>query len=317
MLKAILLAGSAALTLALPAHAQQVPTPFQQGLADRQGWENWFVGLTGDYRAGAYYWSGQRSLPQPGSCTTLGGDATAGCFAAQGRLASTDARRKSEPDYRLGWNSYSPPPPMPSQPTTTPLPSPASPASNPAPAPLFAIPTPAPMPTVAMPTPAIPGEVNLQSLMTMPVAGHNGAWDIITGQNGGKACIMRTQTTSGATYYSLMMAANGKETLAAILTNAPAAPVHDTLTITDKGTGEILMMKPVERDQQIIGGYQIIGTFLSVQDTIRLWGIGLDDLMGTGSGHWINVKVGTVSFDVDIHGAMQAYENIQSCAGGV
>jgi hypothetical protein len=85
-------------------------TAFQHGLADREQWETWFKSLLGEYQAGAEYWSGQRSLPKPGSCFGPAGqslgDWTKGCIAARQRLAPTDIRRKSEPDYRRGWNSY-------------------------------------------------------------------------------------------------------------------------------------------------------------------------------------------------------------------
>ncbi len=88
----------------------QSTTVFQQGLADRKQWETWFNSLTGDYHEGARFWSAQRSLPKPGSCFGPNGqslgDWTAGCLAAQQRLAPADARRKSEAEYRQGWNSY-------------------------------------------------------------------------------------------------------------------------------------------------------------------------------------------------------------------
>jgi hypothetical protein len=87
----------------LPAN---VSSAFQQGLSDRQAWENWFAATSGDYRNGALYWSAQRNSPHPGSCATIGGDATAGCLAAEARLNASDSRRKREPDYRQGWNSY-------------------------------------------------------------------------------------------------------------------------------------------------------------------------------------------------------------------
>jgi hypothetical protein len=88
-----------------PTNTVSTKTAFEQGVVDRQGWEDWFAATTGDYRTGAVYWAAQRSLPHPGSCATLGGDATSGCTAAQARLSPTDARRKTEPDYRAGWNS--------------------------------------------------------------------------------------------------------------------------------------------------------------------------------------------------------------------
>jgi hypothetical protein len=80
-------------------------TAYEQGRNDRIAWESWFNSLSGDYRAGAFYWSGERSLPRPGSCASPKPEFTAGCVAAQGRLAASDARRKTEPDYRAGWNS--------------------------------------------------------------------------------------------------------------------------------------------------------------------------------------------------------------------
>src|SRR4029077_15024110 len=93
----------------------QKPGPsaaFQDGLADRGVWEHWVVALTGDYREGAEYWSGQRSLPSPGSCYSQGYsrlDFVNGCIAAKQRLTPSDQRRKSEPNYKEGWNSYSEP----------------------------------------------------------------------------------------------------------------------------------------------------------------------------------------------------------------
>ena len=88
------------------------PTPphspmFQKGLADRTGWEQWILSLSSDYRAGAGYWAGQRSLPHPGTCYGVPAFTT-GCEAAKARLTPADALRKSEPDYKLGWNAYSP-----------------------------------------------------------------------------------------------------------------------------------------------------------------------------------------------------------------
>jgi hypothetical protein len=126
---------------ASPALAE--PSDFQQGLADRQAWESWFTNLSGEYQAGALWWTGQRSQPQPGYCGTLGGQATTGCFAAKARLDISDYRRKTNPTYRQGWNSYTlaPPPAQASVPAPAPAPVviqvPVS-APAPAPAPIFA-----------------------------------------------------------------------------------------------------------------------------------------------------------------------------------
>jgi restriction system protein len=95
-------------TTAAPTETQPSPA-FRQGQTDRQAWETWFGALTGDYRAGAEWWAGERSLPQPESCNaaprSTGADWTAGCIAAQQRLVVPDERRKTEPDYWRGWNS--------------------------------------------------------------------------------------------------------------------------------------------------------------------------------------------------------------------
>jgi hypothetical protein len=97
---------------------------FQQGQADRQSWETWFNSQVGEYRSGAEYWASHRSLTNPGSCNSsppsTGAEWGAGCTAAQQRLAPSDARRKTEPDYRRGWNnppaaSLTVPPPLPSE----------------------------------------------------------------------------------------------------------------------------------------------------------------------------------------------------------
>jgi hypothetical protein len=108
----------------IPTPVYQIPTPvyqtppttpapitaslspmFQRGLADRASWEQWVVSLSSDYRTGAEYWAGQRSLAYPGSCYGVP-TFTAGCEAAKAKMTSTDALRKSEPDYKLGWNAY-------------------------------------------------------------------------------------------------------------------------------------------------------------------------------------------------------------------
>lgn len=78
---------------------------FQKGLADRTAWETWILSLSSDYRTGAEYWAGQRSLARPGPC--YGPPAfTAGCEAAKARLTPADVLRKSDADYKAGWNAY-------------------------------------------------------------------------------------------------------------------------------------------------------------------------------------------------------------------
>jgi hypothetical protein len=81
------------------------PPTFLEGQRDRQSWEIWFAGTVGDYRKGAIWWAGRRSLPHPGSCLTLSGDARNGCLDAKNKLDTSDIRRRSDQDYRRGWNS--------------------------------------------------------------------------------------------------------------------------------------------------------------------------------------------------------------------
>src|SRR5215470_4602512 len=88
---------------ARPAMANAVQ--FAQGLRDRTAWEDWFKGLSGDEQAGANFWAAERSKPKSGDC--LGTAAfVQGCQEAKARLADADFLRKTEPQYRAGWNSY-------------------------------------------------------------------------------------------------------------------------------------------------------------------------------------------------------------------
>lgn len=84
----------------------QPTTPmYDRGLADRTAYEKWIAGTSGNVRAGAEYWAGQRSLAQPGACDGSP-EFVAGCTQAKERLTPTDVLRKSQPDYKLGWNAY-------------------------------------------------------------------------------------------------------------------------------------------------------------------------------------------------------------------
>jgi hypothetical protein len=86
-------------------------TMYDKGLADRTAWENWFNSLEGDFKTGTFFWAGQRSLPHPGSCSQMNTDFKNGCTAAKERLATPDALRISESEYKRGWNAYGSPPP--------------------------------------------------------------------------------------------------------------------------------------------------------------------------------------------------------------
>jgi hypothetical protein len=99
----------AACLLAAPAHAGW--DEFQAGWTDRGIWETWFDSTGGPYHDGANFWAGQRSLPHPTSCESTVETFTHGCRDAQVRLYPSDQRRKTEPDYKRGWNEWQPAPP--------------------------------------------------------------------------------------------------------------------------------------------------------------------------------------------------------------
>jgi hypothetical protein len=82
----------------------QTSSSFYDGAHDRMTWETWFNGLAGEEHDGAYFWAAQRSLPVPANCTRLGGEGTLGCLEAKKLLDPTDVRRKTDPEYKAGWN---------------------------------------------------------------------------------------------------------------------------------------------------------------------------------------------------------------------
>lgn len=82
---------------------------FEKGQSDRRAWEAWVAGLSGSFRDGVEWWAGVRSTTRPPSCAAAPGadrpSAVAGCEQAKLWLTSSDVRRRSEPDYRRGWNN--------------------------------------------------------------------------------------------------------------------------------------------------------------------------------------------------------------------
>jgi hypothetical protein len=133
-----------ALAAAVVASAHAEPSMFEQGRQDRTAWEQWFNGLQGDYKTGAFYWSSQRSLPNPGSCKQMNDQFYTGCTAAKTKLAPSDVLRKSEPDYKTGWNTWTPDDPSAVIPTVSVNPPPVA-----APAPArVAVPAPPPLKVV-------------------------------------------------------------------------------------------------------------------------------------------------------------------------
>lgn len=79
---------------------------FSSGRSQRIAWETFIGGVVGDEHDGAVFWSGQRSLRNPASCSTAPTDLfRRGCEEAQAILGPSDVLRKTNPAYRLGWNS--------------------------------------------------------------------------------------------------------------------------------------------------------------------------------------------------------------------
>lgn len=84
---------------------------YDKGLADRTRWQNWLASLNTrpDFERGAFWWSGQRSLPNPGACqgpTAPSQEFISGCEAAKQLLSPMDIQRKSNSEYKRGWNAY-------------------------------------------------------------------------------------------------------------------------------------------------------------------------------------------------------------------
>jgi clan AA aspartic protease (TIGR02281 family) len=84
------------------------PSMYDKGVADRAAWEKWFQEQSGSYRAGAEYWAGERSNPRPGNCSPPVSDQlfTMGCEAAKIRLTPSDVLRKSDAEFKRGWQVY-------------------------------------------------------------------------------------------------------------------------------------------------------------------------------------------------------------------
>jgi hypothetical protein len=80
---------------------------FDQGLADRRAYEAWFGGLNADAKQGALFWATNRNRAAQGvGCDGPNLSWSETCRQAQVRLGAADRRRRAEPEYRAGWNSY-------------------------------------------------------------------------------------------------------------------------------------------------------------------------------------------------------------------
>jgi hypothetical protein len=93
---------------AAPSNAPIQSASFAEGLADRQSWETWLSGLPPDEARGAKWWATNRNSPGHTTCALAAADDAAfaaGCMNAQGKLAPVDVRRRSDPEFKKGWNS--------------------------------------------------------------------------------------------------------------------------------------------------------------------------------------------------------------------
>lgn len=82
------------------------PQAFRDGLRDRDAYEAWFGRLEGPRRDGALFWARNRSLPRPPPCPADDPAFLEACQEAQRRLTPSDQRRREDPEYRRGWNSF-------------------------------------------------------------------------------------------------------------------------------------------------------------------------------------------------------------------
>lgn len=82
---------------------------FDKGLEDRKLWDQWFNNLRDSCKDGAAFWASQRSKRNRSSCATAKGSADRYfkrcCMEARGKLDPIDKLRKSDKNYRNGWNS--------------------------------------------------------------------------------------------------------------------------------------------------------------------------------------------------------------------
>lgn len=89
----------------VPGETTESMPSWTAGFDDRAHYEASFATLTGDTRDGATFWAAHRSdRPLPPCIGST--DFMAGCRVAQSMLAPMDARRRSDPSYRRGFNSY-------------------------------------------------------------------------------------------------------------------------------------------------------------------------------------------------------------------
>ncbi len=94
---------------ALPPDPQTVS--YQQGAADRDQWDAWFNNQNGSEKDGASFWFDQRGQAHPVQCrvhTSYGNDWMDGCTSSQRRLTAPDDRRRTDAQYRNGWDKLMP-----------------------------------------------------------------------------------------------------------------------------------------------------------------------------------------------------------------
>ena len=90
-----------------PVDATSLPA-YVAGRQARLDYEAWFNSLAeGDFHKGAEFWAANRSLKPPPSCAQPGASADwqRGCLSGRSRLSYSDARRRTENDFKAGWNS--------------------------------------------------------------------------------------------------------------------------------------------------------------------------------------------------------------------
>jgi hypothetical protein len=79
---------------------------FVEGMRAREEYERWYTSLPPtSFRDGAEYWTSNRSLRVTPTCSSPDALWQYGCAEAKKRLDPSDVLRKTDPIFRLGWNS--------------------------------------------------------------------------------------------------------------------------------------------------------------------------------------------------------------------
>lgn len=143
--------------------------------------------------------------------------------------------------------------------------------------------------------------------------GHDGNWTIGIWHQG--FCSMTATSTDGTRSIAIAFYNPGDHDnmVSASLIDShigPQTPDKLLVTITDQN-GQLIANKQFVKN----AGDGSVGTVLSTSDMITLFGLGLGGAFSDRQIVHIDAGEPGLAFDVDITGAMQAYQNTRACAG--